>query len=148
MEPQNLFLQLKNSLYYKCCTLFYCLHSHLRPTRGRRSLSESSRTKGGGSCSHNSWKERITSLYLPCCQALCQHSINNNQHDNNSWNKWTEIKHRKSGATAGMCSSIMTWGREVLDLIKESPTGTPSPLQPQGKEQAVLLTLMQMQEVP
>lgn len=32
-----------------------------------------------------------------------------------------------------MCSGIMTWGREVLALIKESPLETSSPHQPQGK---------------
>lgn len=32
-----------------------------------------------------------------------------------------------------MCSGIMTWGREVLALIKESPSEASSPHQPQSK---------------
>lgn len=48
-----------------------------------------------------------------------------------------------------MCSGIMTWGREVLALIKESPR-RPHRLTNHRQKQAVLLMLMlmQIQEVP
>lgn len=129
-------------------TLLYMLHTLLivlippRPKGGRRSLSEYSRTKGGGGYSHNSWKACIASLYLLCCQALCQHSINNNHHDNNSWNKCTEIKHRKSGATAGMCSSIMMWGRRAPQRPHRLFSLTT------GQRASSPLTVMQMQDIP
>lgn len=53
--------------------------------------------------------------------ALCQPSVNNKHHDKKSWNKWTEIKHQKSGTTAGICGGLMTWGREFLALTEETP---------------------------
>lgn len=104
--------------------LFLCpINSHSRLSTGRRRFLETSRTKGGGGSSHNSWKARIAaSLYLPCCQALCQLSINNSHHDHNNWNKWPGITHRLVEPQLE-CAAVERRGEGVLALITEVPAG-------------------------
>lgn len=62
-----------------------------KPSRGMSSLSELPEQSRGGAAPTAEASTHCSISLSAVLLSLCQHSINNHQ-DNNSWNKWTELK--------------------------------------------------------